>query len=75
MEAYVLVSLDEPAEREILEEFQDLNEVKDSHILFGEWDLILQITGESPEAIADFVIEKVRSKSSVKLTSTLIVAQ
>lgn len=74
MEAYVLISLDEPAEREIQEEFQDLEEVKEAHIVFGEWDLFIKISAESPEAIANFVIEKVRSHPSVKLTSTHIIA-
>ena len=74
MEAYVLISLDEPTERQILDEFQDFEEVISANILFGEWDLIIKVKAESPEAIANFVIEKIRSNKAVQLTSTLIVA-
>ncbi|PIN81705.1 hypothetical protein COV13_00345 [Candidatus Woesearchaeota archaeon CG10_big_fil_rev_8_21_14_0_10_32_9] len=75
MNAYVLLSLVDASEREILNEFLDMPEVEDAHILFGEWDLILKIKGENPDAIATFVMDKVRKRDGVELTSTLIVAK
>jgi len=75
MEAYVLLSLVDASERRILEEFTDMKEVEEAHILFGEWDLILKIKGENPEDIATFVMDKVRKRDGVELTSTLIVAK
>lgn len=75
MYAYVLIQLDEPNEREIIEEFTTMPEVKEAHILFGEWDLILKIEIETPNDVASFVIEKVRSLDGVQLTSTLVVAE
>lgn len=75
MYAYVLIQLDEPNEREVLEEFSSMPEVEEAHILFGEWDLIIKIKIPSPEAVASFVIEKVRTVDGVQLTSTLVVAE
>lgn len=75
MYAYILVGLDEPNEREVLEEFTSMKEVEEAHILFGEWDLILKIKIDSPEAVSNFVIEKVRMVDGVQLTSTLVVAE
>lgn len=75
MFAYVLVSLAEPVEEEVLDTFLEYDPIEDGHILFGEWDIILKVEGESNEAIAQFVIDKIRSDEAVHLTSTMIVAK
>jgi anthranilate phosphoribosyltransferase len=74
MFAYLLINL-ESNEQAILEEITNFDEVKDAHILFGEWDLIAKIEVESPDEAATFVMEKIRKLPEVKLTSTLIVAK
>lgn len=75
MFAYILVSLTDKEEIKILEDFQDMPEVQEAHILFGEWDLILKVKLNSPEDVGSFVIEKVRSNPGVELSSTMIVAR
>ena len=39
MIGYVLISLDKPNEEEMINHLTDLDEVKEAHILFGEWDI------------------------------------
>lgn len=75
MYAYVLVNLTDKSEKRLLSELQDANEVKEAHILFGEWDLIVKLEVETPEQAGDFVMEQIRSHPDVRLTSTLIVAK
>ncbi|MFP4567696.1 MAG: Lrp/AsnC ligand binding domain-containing protein [Candidatus Woesearchaeota archaeon] len=75
MHAYILVALDDRGVEDIVEEYRDMIEVEDAHILFGEWDLIIKINAKAPEDVARFVLEKVRSRDEVRLTSTLIVAK
>jgi DNA-binding Lrp family transcriptional regulator len=75
MYAYIWVALDESGVEDIVEEFRDLEEVQEAHILFGEWDLIIKVKAPEPESVARFVLEKVRNKEEVRLTSTLIVAK
>lgn len=75
MYAYVLVSLGVPEEEAVLEDFLDLKNVEEGHILFGEWDILLKIKCENAESVAQFVIDKIRSRDEVHLTSTLIVAK
>ncbi len=75
MLAYVLISLCECDEKELLQDLMRHKESVDGHILFGEWDLILKIKTESPEHAGSFVMEKIRSLEDVKLTSTHIVAK
>jgi DNA-binding Lrp family transcriptional regulator len=75
MHAYILVQLAESQEREVLDEFSDMPQVEEAHILFGEWDLIIKMAAKNPEDVASFVIEKIRKNPAVSLTSTLIVAK
>ncbi len=74
MKAFVLISLKEGTERNLLEELKEYSEVKNSYILFGEWDLITEIEIESAEELGTFVMERIRNREDVKFTSSLIVA-
>ena len=75
MEAYVQISLASANERDLLEQLKAMPEVKNVHILFGEWDMIAKIHMDSAEALGKFVVEKIRAMPGVKLTSTMIIAK
>lgn len=74
MKAYVLISLSGKGEREMLERLRSMKEVKSVYLLFGEWDIIAELNTENPDALATFVIDKIRTNPEVRLTSSLIVA-
>jgi DNA-binding Lrp family transcriptional regulator len=73
--AYIMVRVDAGEERNVMKQIEKFNEVKDSHIIYGEWDLIMKIEVPNVEEITVFVVDKLRKIDSVKLTSTMIVAQ
>lgn len=75
MLAYILVQLKESDDKEILTHFSKFKEVKEAHLLFGEWDLLLKVDAANENALGTFVIEKVRKAKGVEATSTMIVAQ
>lgn len=75
MYAYILIAMDDSEVEHIVEEFREMEEVEEAHILFGEWDLIIKVKSNTPEEVARFVLEKVRTNEDVRLTSTLIVAK
>lgn len=75
MQAYVQISLDSAKENEVLTKLQVLPEVKEVHILFGEWDMIAKIEVSNQEGLGPFVIDKIRTLPGVKLTSTMIIAK
>ncbi|MFC1774765.1 Lrp/AsnC family transcriptional regulator [Nanoarchaeota archaeon] len=75
MRAYVQVSLDSAREREILDHLEKMDQVKEVHILFGEWDMIAKIELSNAEELGTFIMEKIRSVPGVKLTSTMIIAR
>lgn len=74
MKAFVLVAMKEGSERELVDYIRTLPQVKSAYILFGEWDVIAEVELPSPEALGTFVMDKVRSRDDVRLTSSLIVA-
>jgi Lrp/AsnC family leucine-responsive transcriptional regulator len=75
MEAYILISLKNADEEEVLDRLKESGKVKEAHILFGEWDIIAKIHIQNEQELGTFVMEKIRSLESVDLTSTLIVAK
>lgn len=75
MLAYVLISLGSVDEKDVLKQLQNMEEVVEAHVLFGEWDLLAKIELESADHLGAFMIEKVRKLPHVRLTSTLIAAK
>ena len=74
MRAYVLIQLNKSREREIVEKLKSMKHVKSAHILFGEWDIIVEVEVENAEDLGTFVMDNIRSIDEVDLTSSLIVA-
>jgi len=75
MLAFILIALQQGNEALLQDKLSEFKEVIESRILFGEWDLIVKISAENPDALATFVMDKIRNEPGVKLTSTLIVAK
>ena len=74
MRAFVLISLNGKEVHNIVDDLKAFPEIKNTYLLFGEWDLIAEIETQSPESLSTFVIDNVRSNPDVRLTSSLIVA-
>jgi len=75
MQAYVQIALDSAKEQEIYDRLSSLKEIKEVHILFGEWDMIVKLQLDDPEHLGTFVMEQIRNLPGVRLTSTMIVAK
>lgn len=75
MKAFVLISLGMPKEQAVYQKLKKHKEVKHVHILFGEWDLLVELDLIDEDHLATFVMNNIRALKEVKLTSTLIVAR
>ena len=71
---YVLITTEYGTEKEVAEELMQYPEVEDVHILYGQFDVILKIEGETLKAVEEFIFEKIRSNKSIESTETLIAA-
>ncbi len=74
MKAFILVALNGKSERETLEQLKSHKEVKHGYILFGEWDIIVEVEVKDTDELGTFVMDHVRNNPNIKLTSSLIVA-
>ncbi len=75
MLAYILCQLNKSQARNVQEDVASHHLVNDVHILFGEWDLIIEVEAKNQQKISEFVIDELRSNDDIALTSTLIVAE
>ncbi len=74
MKAFVLISLSDRSERNVISELKTCPEVRNAYILFGEWDIMAEVDVNNPEQLGTFVLNNIRSRNDVKLTSSMIVA-
>lgn len=72
MIAFILIALSECDETKIMDHLSTMKEVKEVHILFGEWDLIAKLEIQDPDELATFVMKKIRTIPEIKVTSTMI---
>jgi DNA-binding Lrp family transcriptional regulator len=75
MYGFVLVSLNRGTEKLFTDYLKTLDFVKEAHYVFGEWDIIAKMEAENPEEFVTFVLENIRNRPEVKLSSTMIAAQ
>ena len=75
MLAFVQVATEPEREPKILETLKKLPEVKEAHIVFGEWDIIVKVESETPEQLGSFIVANIRSLEGVNDTKTLIIAR
>lgn len=75
MQAYIQIALDGAKEREVAAKLEKMKEVKEVHILFGEWDIMAKIEVQSDDQLGPFIMEHIRTLPGVKLTSTMIIAK
>ena len=74
MKAFILISLNGSNVRKFINEIKSYPEVRNAHFIFGEWDIIAEVEMANSEELYSFVIDKLRARPDVKLTSSLIVA-
>ena len=69
--AYVLINCDLGSEEEILKELRRLNEVVELSGVYGVYDIIVKMTGTSPNDL-EYAYSKIRHIDGIKTTSTLV---
>lgn len=71
--AYLLINLKtDIGNEEILDEVKKIPQVKEAYRLYGTYDLIILLEGESPKEIKDVTLESIRKLKYVESTMTMI---
>ena len=72
--AYVLITSKSGGEKNVLTGLQELKEVDEAKIVYGEYDIIAKIKVDDVDKLNEFLLEKIRPIADIEKTSTLIVA-
>lgn len=68
---FVLITAEPGNERDVFQEVIKMEEVKDVHLLFGEYDLIARVEAEDYDLLGEIVVQKIRAIPGVASTKTL----
>lgn len=68
---FVLIKTAPAEEREVYRVLNQLEEVKEVHSLFGEFDLIAKIQADNFNKLGQVVVDEIRSINGVEDTKTL----
>ena len=69
--AYVLINCELGHEGEIIEELNELDQVKSAHGTFGAYDVIAEVNADSKESLRETITWKIRKLQKVRSTLTL----
>ena len=67
----MLIDIEPNREREVYAKLMKIKEIVELNLLFGEYDLIAKVEGDSYDAIGAVVVSRIRSIEGVNATKTL----
>ena len=70
--AFILLKTEPSREREVYTALSDITEVRETHALYGEYDLLALIECENSRDLTTIIMKKMRQIDGVKETETLI---
>jgi DNA-binding Lrp family transcriptional regulator len=72
---FVMINTELGAESEVLKGLKQIEGVKETHLVYGVYDIIARIETENMQELKDIVALKVRRLDKVRSTLTMIVVQ
>ncbi len=73
-QAYVLVTARHGSVKNIAEKLLTYPEITNMHILYGQYDMILQIRVPTLKELDNFMVHKIKNIREIERTETMIVA-
>jgi DNA-binding Lrp family transcriptional regulator len=76
--AFVLVKVAPGHEKKVLEELMNIDEVREAHIVPGEWDILAvvsskrEIVAPSDERVYRVVLDKINKIKNIQDTNTMV---
>ena len=71
--AFVLINTELGQETDVLNRLKELNEVKEAHLVYGVYDIIVRVETDTMQELKDVVSWKIRRLDKVRSTLTMIV--
>jgi len=73
--AFVFISTELGEEENLLKQLRSISNVKEAHIVYGVYDMVVKVEAENMEKLKEIVTRNIRSLSDVRSTITMTVAE
>ncbi len=73
--AFVLINADLGAEEQLVKELKSIEHVKEVFVVYGVYDIVAKIEGETMEKVKETITWKIRRLDRVRSTLTMIVVE
>jgi DNA-binding Lrp family transcriptional regulator len=73
--AFVLINAEIGSEDDVLGELRKLNNVKESYVVYGVYDIVAKVEADSMDKLKEIVTWKIRRLEKVRSTLTMIVVE
>ena len=73
--AFVLINAEIGSEDEVVTELRKIVNVKESYVVYGVYDIVAKVEGESMDKLKEIVTWKIRRLDGVRSTLTMIVVE
>lgn len=73
-QVFVLIDTNMKDLRKISSQLLKFPQVENVHELYGEYDILIKIKGNSPQEVEEFMRDKIRSIPEIINTKTLVVS-
>jgi DNA-binding Lrp family transcriptional regulator len=73
--AFVLINAEIGSEDDVLKALKTIPNVKEGYVVYGVYDIVARVEGETMEKLKDIVTWKIRRLEKVRSTLTMIVIE
>ena len=70
--AFVLVNAELGTEEDVIREIRKLSDVKEAHLVYGMYDIMVKVEGPSVEKVKETVNTNIRKMDKIRSTLTMI---
>ena len=71
--AYVMISTELGSEEQVTKALKELPQIKETHIVYGIYDLITKVEYADRQELSEIIIRKIRGIPGIRNTITLMV--
>jgi len=68
----VLINAELGCEEEVVREIRKLSDVKEAHLVYGMYDIMVKVEGASVDKVKETVNTKIRKMDKIRSTLTMI---
>ncbi|HLC24042.1 MAG TPA: Lrp/AsnC ligand binding domain-containing protein [Nitrosopumilaceae archaeon] len=69
--AYVLIGCELGSENELVKKLLDIDKVKDAHVTYGDYDIVVEVETETERQMDNLITKKIRMLDKIRTTTTL----